>query len=96
MRTFKAGVPGGPLGWVGTRTMPLLRGPLSANPGPIGAGVHERNCRVVMKMGEPFTGVINVDVRDSVPGRTPSEPPQAPEGAPKVVYIVSMTWASRR
>ena len=39
-------------------------------------------------MGEPFKGVINVDIRDSVPDWAPFEPPKAPDGAPNVVYIV--------
>ena len=39
-------------------------------------------------MGEPFSGTINVDVRDSKPDWTPFEPPKAPDGAPNVVYIV--------
>jgi arylsulfatase len=39
-------------------------------------------------MGKPFTGVINVDIRDSVPDWAPYEPPTAPEGAPNVLYIV--------
>ena len=39
-------------------------------------------------MREPFKGVINVDIRDSVPDWAPFEPPKAPDGAPNVVYIV--------
>ena len=39
-------------------------------------------------MGEPFKGVINVDIRDSMPDWAPFEPPKAPDGAPNVVYIV--------
>jgi arylsulfatase A-like enzyme len=35
-----------------------------------------------------FQGVINVDIRDSVPDWGPFEPPKAPKGAPNVVYIV--------
>ena len=38
--------------------------------------------------GQPFKGVINVDIRDSVPDWAPFEPPKAPDGAPNVVYIV--------
>ena len=38
-------------------------------------------------MTEPFKGLINVDIRDSTPDWTPFEPPKAPDGAPKVVYI---------
>jgi arylsulfatase len=39
-------------------------------------------------MPEPFKGVVNVDVRDSVPDWTPFEPPKTPDGAPNVLYIV--------
>ena len=39
-------------------------------------------------MSEPFKGIINVDIRDSVPDWTPFEPPKAPDGAPSVLYIV--------
>jgi arylsulfatase len=39
-------------------------------------------------MGEPFTGVINLDIRDSTPDWAPFEAPKAPEGAPNVVYVV--------
>jgi hypothetical protein len=39
-------------------------------------------------MSRPFQGVINVDVRDSVPDWSPYLQPVAPEGAPNVVYIV--------
>ncbi len=35
-----------------------------------------------------FNGVINVDVRDSVPDWAPYTQPAAPDGAPNVVYIV--------
>ena len=37
---------------------------------------------------KPFKGVINVDVRDSVPDWEPYQQPEAPEGAPSVLYIV--------
>ena len=37
---------------------------------------------------KPFKGVINIDVRDSVPDREPYTQPEAPEGAPSVLYIV--------
>ncbi len=37
---------------------------------------------------KPFKGVINVDVRDSVPDWEPYKQPEAPEGAPSVLYIV--------
>src|SRR3954471_2006788 len=39
-------------------------------------------------MSDPFKGTINVDIRDSVPDWSPFAPPQAPEGAPNIVYIV--------
>ena len=39
-------------------------------------------------MGKTFKGVINTDIRDSVPDWSPFEPPKAPEGAPSVIYIV--------
>ena len=39
-------------------------------------------------MGKPFRGVVNVDIRDSVPDWSPFEPPKAPADAPNVVYIV--------
>ena len=39
-------------------------------------------------MSQPFTGTIEVDIRDSVPDWAPFEPPKAPPGAANVVYIV--------
>ncbi len=39
-------------------------------------------------MAKPFKGVINVDIRDSVPDWEPYTQPIAPEGAPNVLYIV--------
>ena len=39
-------------------------------------------------MSKPFKGVINLDVRDSVPDWEPYEQPKAPEGAPNVLFIV--------
>lgn len=39
-------------------------------------------------MPVPFRGVINVDVRDSVPDWTPYMAPQAPEGAPNVLIVL--------
>jgi arylsulfatase len=39
-------------------------------------------------MGEPFKGVINIDIRDSRPDWAPFEAPTAPDGAPNVIYIV--------
>jgi arylsulfatase A-like enzyme len=39
-------------------------------------------------VSKAFRGTISTDIRDSVPDWTPFEPPQAPGGAPNVVYIV--------
>jgi hypothetical protein len=39
-------------------------------------------------MSRSFPGVINVDVRDSVPDWAPYLQPGAPEGAPNILYIV--------
>src|ERR1035437_784258 len=39
-------------------------------------------------MSVPFKGKVNVDIRDSVEDWAPFAPPQAPEGAPNVLYIV--------
>jgi arylsulfatase A-like enzyme len=39
-------------------------------------------------MSKPFKGVINVDIRESVPDWGPYTQPIAPEGTPNVVYIV--------
>jgi arylsulfatase A-like enzyme len=39
-------------------------------------------------MARSFEGVINVDVRDSVPDWAPYLQPVAPEGSPSIVYIV--------
>ena len=39
-------------------------------------------------MGIPYKGKVSVDIRDSVQDWDPFTPPQAPEGAPNVVYIV--------
>jgi arylsulfatase A-like enzyme len=39
-------------------------------------------------MAEPFRGVVNMDIRDSVPDWAPFEQPKAPAGTPNVVYIV--------
>src|SRR3954447_14308507 len=37
-------------------------------------------------MAKPFKGVINVDIRDSVPDWEPYTQPIAPEGSPNVLY----------
>ena len=39
-------------------------------------------------MTKRFQGVVNIDIRDSVPDWAPFDAPRAPEGAPNVVYIV--------
>ena len=39
-------------------------------------------------MGVQFKGKVNADIRDSVEDWEPFAPPQAPEGAPNVVYVV--------
>ena len=39
-------------------------------------------------MSKPFKGVINLDVRDSIPDWEPYEQPRAPEGSPNVLFIV--------
>ncbi|GIL24990.1 arylsulfatase [Actinocatenispora comari] len=39
-------------------------------------------------MAKQFSGVINVDIRDSEPDWEPYRQPVAPEGAPNVLYIV--------
>jgi arylsulfatase A-like enzyme len=39
-------------------------------------------------MSKPFKGVINVDVKESVPDWAPYTQPIAPEGTPNVLYIV--------
>lgn len=39
-------------------------------------------------MGKPFKGVINLDIRDSIPDWEPYMQPVAPAGAPNVLYIV--------
>ncbi|MEV7507193.1 arylsulfatase [Streptomyces sp. NPDC090085] len=39
-------------------------------------------------MSDTFQGVINLDVRDSVPDWSPYEQPKAPDGAPNIVYVV--------
>ena len=39
-------------------------------------------------MSKTFDGVVNLDIRDSVPDWAPFDVPRAPEGAPNVVYIV--------
>jgi arylsulfatase len=39
-------------------------------------------------MSKRFKGIVNVDIRDSVPDWSPFEAPVAPDGAPNVLYIV--------
>ncbi|MFB4300901.1 arylsulfatase [Actinomadura sp. NTSP31] len=39
-------------------------------------------------MTRPFRGIVNLDIRDSVPDWGPYEQPKAPPGSPNIVYIV--------
>jgi arylsulfatase A-like enzyme len=39
-------------------------------------------------MADAFRGLVNIDIRDSVPDWTPYEQPKAPPGTPNVLYIV--------
>ena len=39
-------------------------------------------------MAKPFKGVINLDVRDSIPDWEPYAQPKAPEGSPNVLFLV--------
>jgi len=39
-------------------------------------------------MARPFQGVVNIDIKDSVPDWEPYTQPIAPEGAPNVLYVV--------
>ncbi|GEB61810.1 hypothetical protein GCM10017674_23420 [Streptomyces gardneri] len=39
-------------------------------------------------MAQPFRGVVNLDIRDSVPDWGPYEQPKAPADSPNVLYIV--------
>ena len=39
-------------------------------------------------MSDQFQGVVNLDIRDSVPDWAPFEAPRAPQGSPNVVYVV--------
>ena len=39
-------------------------------------------------MAKPFSGVINIDIKDSVPDWTPYAQPLAPDGAPSILYVV--------
>jgi arylsulfatase A-like enzyme len=45
---------------------------------------HERQ----LAMSAPFKGVVNVDIRNSVPDWSPFVAPRAPDGAASVVYVV--------
>ena len=42
-------------------------------------------------MPNPFRGVVNVDIRDSVPDWEPFLQPEAPEGAPNVLNRAAPT-----
>ncbi len=39
-------------------------------------------------MPKRFSGVVNIDIKDSTPDWTPFEQPKAPDGSPNIVYIV--------
>ena len=39
-------------------------------------------------MSKPFKGTVNIDIRDSTPDWEPYQQPQAPDGAPNVLFIV--------
>ena len=39
-------------------------------------------------MARPFRGVVNLDIRDSVPDWSPYEQPTSPPGTPNVLYVV--------
>src|SRR6478609_6366306 len=39
-------------------------------------------------MAEPFRGLVNLDIRDSVPSWAPYGQPKAPPGTPNVLYVV--------
>jgi arylsulfatase len=41
-----------------------------------------------MSASKPFRGVVNLDIRDSVPDWSPYEQPRASDGAPNVLVIV--------
>ena len=48
-------------------------------------------------MPKSFGGVVNVDIRDSVPDWSPFEPPKAPDGrAERGVHRARRRRASRR
>jgi hypothetical protein len=38
-------------------------------------------------MSKPFKGIVNIDIKDSVPAGRPYTQPQAPDGAPNVVDV---------
>ena len=39
-------------------------------------------------VAKPFKGVVNIDVRDSIPDWTPFRETPAPEGAPNVLLVL--------
>jgi hypothetical protein len=39
-------------------------------------------------MTRPFKGVVNIDIKDSVPDWEPYTQPIAPEGSPNIVFVV--------
>src|SRR5215218_3492823 len=61
------------------RVMPSVGAQVMVNPIPRVGGV---------VMARPFKGVVNIDIKDSVPDWEPYTQPTAPEGAPNVVYVV--------
>ena len=68
------------------RVNPARAAPGSGDAGSIDPSQHMRGASQVM--AKPFKGVINLDIRDSVPDWGPYVQPEAPEGAPNVLYIV--------
>ena len=45
-------------------------------------------------MSKPFKGVVNIDVRDSIPDWEPYEQPNAPDGAPNLGLNIGRDGAS--
>jgi arylsulfatase A-like enzyme len=39
-------------------------------------------------VSKPFRGIVDIDIKDSVPDWDPYKQPEAPEGAPNVLYMV--------
>src|SRR5918995_5603035 len=70
-----------------TRSFSPRRGDVADPVGAVGWGQPRAEARSRL-MSRPFQGVINIDIRDSVPDWAPYLQPVAPEGAPNIVYIV--------